>query len=477
MKTETNNQTGLRAGIGRRAGVAALPALLSVGLLLGGCTEEPLAIPGGSIDGMTEISFVTESMGEVELESRSLSGIDENLIEDMWVIQLNSDGTKPLLPPQYISTVGGSGATHTVKAQVKFRESRLYFVANTHNQTLYSDIETAADVAAVTMEVAGESAFASGGLPMVGTWSGTPSTTDLNAIALTRAAAKVTFKLAADLAEGHTFTLRSVKVHNVPQRLHPYRDPAKLDPGKDAAATYPATSVPFAADWADLTPADKSLSAEAKVCGVVYLPENARGTGTAADQKQKTALTALGGEQQGNYATYIYIRGEYGADGRSFDVTYSLYLGGDAVSNYDVKRNTHYTVTATIRGIDEMDARITFFRTDLGQKYYDYTDNGSARFLYAQANALSSGTTLKAAMSECQKKDGWRLPTLTELDIIFCMRDTWQSTSNGMTAQNYWTSTPDSGNPNACYYMNFATGENPGSGVNGPNYVRCVRVL
>lgn len=456
-----------------------LPVLLLGAILfLGGCSKEPLEESGNGQDGvLTEITLSPESMGEVAMDTRAVSGVDENKVTDLWVIQLNSSGTAALLSPQYfrgdrLTTAGGK---YTVKMKIKAENSRLYFIANTHNSTLYNDATTSALVEAKTLSVSNEASLAAGNtLPMAGYFSGTPTVANLKNISLKRSVAKLTFKLAASLPTGCSFSLTSVKVCNVPKVLHPYRDPSKLDPGTTAANCYPATSAGVLGEFVDLTPSDKTLSATAKDCGWCYLPENGRGTGTATKQEDKTAATALGGATgQGDYATYVVVRGQYkNSSADIFDVSYRIYLGSDAISNYDVKRNTHYIVTATVKGLHEFDARIEFNGGTLALPYYDYTDNLTGRFVYAQTNA-SDGTTWQGALTECVKTSGWRLPSLTELEIMYCMRDTWTEESNSFNGQIYWSETTMFlGKP---YNVDFTSGaaydENGGS-----NYsVRCVR--
>ena len=456
--------------------------LFAAALLLGGCSKEPTEAMGGPTDGQPmEITLSPESMGEVAMDTRAVSGVDENRIKDLWVIQFNADGTALLQTPQYITTVTSWGTSYKVRAKIiKTSDSSLYFIANTGDNTLYSDVTTAADVESKTLAVTNEASLAPGNaLPMCGCYTGKPSAS-VSDVAMKRAVAKVTFKLAVDIPGD--FALTSVKVYNAPTALQPFRDTSKLDPGTSEADCYPATSVGFIGEFADLTPEDKTLTATAKECEWCYLPENGRGTGSATDQRNKTAATALGGaEGQGNYATYIEIVGDYTSDlGYKYTGTiYRIYLGADAVSNYDVKRNTHYTVTATIKGVSEMDARITIGAETLNPSpdFYDYTDNLTGWFVYARTDASTRLITWQDALLECAKTPGWRLPTMAELEIIYCMRDTWEVASNGFYDNYYWSATEyDSSN---AWYVSFSDGISTDTYIakNSTLLVRCVRGL
>lgn len=456
--------------------------LFAAALLLGGCSKEPTEAMGGPTDGQPmEITLSPESMGEVAMDTRAVSGVDENRIKDLWVIQFNADGTALLQTPQYITTVTSWGTSYKVRAKIiKTSDSSLYFIANTGDNTLYSDVTTAADVESKTLAVTNEASLAPGNaLPMCGCYTGKPSAS-VSDVAMKRAVAKVTFKLAVDIPGD--FALTSVKVYNAPTALQPFRDISKLDPGTSEADCYPATSVGFIGEFADLTPEDKTLTATAKECGWCYLPENGRGTGSATDQRNKTAATALGGaEGQGNYATYIEIVGDYTTDlGYKYTGTiYRIYLGSDAVKDYNVLRNTHYTVTATIKGLNEMDARVTVGTETLtsSSDFYDYTDNLTGWFVYARTDASTRLITWQDALLECAKTPGWRLPTMAELEIIYCMRDTWEFMSNGLLDVYYWSATEyDS---SKAWYVSFNDGVSTDTYIdkNSSLAVRCVRGL
>ena len=469
---------------GRRVSLTAGACLLAAALLLG-CSKEPLDEPGGDGDQLTEITFAPESMGEVAMDTRAVSGVDENVVEDLWVIQLNSAGTAQLQAPQYVTTVTGSGTSYTAKANIKAAASRLYFIANTHNSTLYNGATTSAAVEGITLTVSNEASLAPGNtLPMSGYLSGTPTAANLTTVKLKRAVSKVTFKLAADIKGGGSFTLTSVKVYNVPKVLHPFRDPSKLDPWKTAANCYPDISVGFINQWADLSPSDKTLSATAKECGWCYLPENGRGTGTATKQTDKTAATALGGNGtagQGDYATYIEITGDYMNDlGDIYtDTKYRIYLGGDVVDDYNLLRNTHYTVTVTIQGLNDYDSRIEIGTPTYAEDiYFDYTDNLTGRFIYYMWDASRSTMDWSSAQTVCSK--GWSLPTLTELEIMYCMRDTWEREhlSNLFSSGGcYWSATERSSSSDFAYFLSFDTGSTEYTDKSKTYLVRCVRGL
>ena len=474
-----------------RTTICRAVACLAAVLLLAGCSKEPVELPVGSDDVLTGITLSTEPMDETIMNTRSVSGVDENTVSDLWVIQLDEAGTAVLSGPRYFSgsEVAASGGKYTVDMKIKAQPSRLYFIANTGDPSLFIDAMTSALVESKTMTVRAEADLAPNGvLPMCSYFSGTPTVSSLANVALKRAAAKLTFKLAADMPANCSFTLTGVELHNVPQTMQYFCDPSKLDPGTDADLCYPAASAGFTDLWMDMTPDDKTLTAAAKECGWCYLPENARGRGTAAAQTDKTAATALGGAAgQGDYASYIEITGDYVSDlGYKYTGNkYRIYLGGDAVRDYNVLRNTHYTVTAAIRGLNRVDARITLGSETIVpvSGFYDYTDNLTGRFVYAESDLVDGATETwnwRDALDKCAKISGWHLPTKKELGIMYCMgafegNDTywyWSATEGGnVSTQAPWGS-----------YWSQAWTETLRSGsyvrsLSSQGRVRCVREL
>lgn len=348
---------------------ALMIAAMTLGLLLGSCSKEPLGEIAGKPEGeLITITFVPETLGDREASTRSLSNVNEDIVKDLWIIQLNATGTTRLVDPIYITDIASSGTNSMVRVYLLKESCRLYFIANTHNKNLYSNVTNDAGVKSKTMSVSGESNLASAnGIPMSGYFSGTPSVANLQNITLTRAVSKLTVTLQTALKDGMSFTLSSVKVYNVPNQLQLFRDPSTLNPGTSSSATYPSTgtigwrSSPFVS----LTSGNISFSQNdgPRTCGWCYLPENARGTGTASSASDKTASTALGGASgQGNYATFVEVTGilKNNTFDESCSVTYKLYLGANEVSDYNVLRNTHYTLRIKLYGLSANDARVSY---------------------------------------------------------------------------------------------------------------------
>ncbi len=463
MKRQNNGtrRTAFRRTAGRSAGAVLLAAIL----LATGCSKEFEEVPGGRGGGKRiEVGFETPQMDEVHVGTRAETDVDA--INDIWVLQFNAAGTAPLQPAVYFQTI----TANRIIVDLQEQESIIYFIANTGDETLLADMGTAAQVEAVTRGTTVESDCYKNGFPMGARLKGVPSELDFNRVYLVRAVAKLRVNIQVH-APG-SFAISSCDVYNVPREVTYYRDPDALDPGTTASATYPATSkVMRGSSWYKI-PIYGSI-------GECYLPENGRGKGTATRQEDKTAAKALGGASgQGNYATYVEITGTYTAnDGTVFKNTkYRIYLGGDTESDYNLKRNTYYNLWCTIRGINQVDARITVGTPTYVSDYYDYTGNRTGRFLAAKSDA-TNGTAVSWTNGEKLCRNGWRLPTQTELRLMTAVIGNWWTIYWGLQGDWYHTSTFESATSNQRFAVNLSNYKGGVGPLTDNAHVRCVKDL
>lgn len=458
-----NNETR-RTVLRRTAGRTAVAVLLAACMLASGCAKEFEEVTGGGK--RIEVSFDVPQMDEVRVETRMAA---ENIlfVENLWVIQLNEAGTALLQPSIYISKV----LDNRVNLDLTDQRSMIIFIANTFDETLFSGATTAAQVAAVAKSFSTYDEFIAAPDYLSYRFKGMPDELKGNQIKMVRSCARIDVKVECRPSSNEVIALRSVRFCNVPKTVHFYRDPDKLDPGTTASATYPATTSGFIGEWKRHTVEGNTYE------WTCYLPENGRGKGTATRQEDKTAAKALGGASgQGNYATYIEITAAVTlADGTAFkDVKYRCYLGGDAVSDYTLKRNTRYTVTCTLRGVNKMDARVTVGTPTYPGDYYDYTDNRTGRFLIAKSDA-TNGTAVNWNAGQKLCKDGWRLPTAQELGLAGIFTGRWWVNPYGFQTAWYCTSSIDRDNSNKFlgYYGTQVTIYKLGTENN--THVRCVK--
>ena len=149
-------------------------------------------------------------------------------------------------------------------------------------------------------------------------------------ISLTRCTARLEFTLNVSPAMASQMTVNSVQVMCVPSTLSAFGEnhPA------DLAAYFDYTAQNF----------------QPGVQTVFYLPENIAGTNSAVgDPRNKDKNHAPRG------ATYIRILATT-ATGR---VEYYIYPGANSTTDFNVRRNTRYVITATITGQNSIDTRMS----------------------------------------------------------------------------------------------------------------------
>lgn len=451
--------------------------LLGAALSLTGCSKDPQFVPGESPDGKRglTLTLVPQFAVEVDVKSSDVDGVND--ISDLWVIQLNEAGTDRLTDPVYLrrSELPGSSGKILLE-ELKSVPSRIYAIANTHNMSLYLDVNSEADILAVQGTELTKSTLTLNGAPMSGFVHLTSATHEVS-IPLYRAVAKIVFKWKCTLPSGDSFTPDKIHLRQVPSTLNYFRDYDNLpDP---AATPYPVVlnSGPFVSEWTV-----EDISSVASAAGSTftwYMPENARGTGTATAAADKSFSTAP--FRQEDYCTVAIICGTYTSGTTTREVSYHFYLGGDNVKDYNLLRNREYNVSVTITGMSDADMRVICERDLSGWAYADwsYVNHGhnSSRSLYTGwflvAEANTGNYTWEDALTACPA--GWRLPTLIELELIFCMRDTWAEGSNGFGRGSYWSATEDSSDGTKAYYVTFSDGRRSSVSVTTTLSVRCVR--
>lgn len=309
-------------------------------LLLAACTAEDL--PGGSEqpvapgeEGIFTFSLSTGS--HLSVDTRSIS--DYSALNDIWVVQLNAAGTAALVPPRRVTSIT---TDKKIRVKLKAEESKVYFFANTEKTDLFNTSAalstfTTASVEATTISNNNATYWESGRnyMPMFGTWpasgTGTPTVPTISGTTeLTRVLSRVTVNVTNDT--GGKLAISGMQLKNIP-------GVTQLCPS--TAATYPATTVRY---YNSSTYTSNSV--------VYTVAENCRGTGSGRYETEKTAATVTNGA----YATYYEIKGKYNG---AIDVTYRFYLGENLTNDYNVRRNTQYTVNITIKGMNQTDMRVT----------------------------------------------------------------------------------------------------------------------
>lgn len=443
-----------------------LLASAAIALLLAACTAETDGSQSGSETGnvLKDVSITLTPEVPQEVETRAVE--EKNGIEYVYLFQYNADGTAPLQEPQEFVVTPQAFDSYVLKgATLVNQPSIIYLLVNSFlgmDDISNFDISSAAGLKAAFYYINDESyLMADRDCPsMTGLYIGVPQP-KMN-IPLVRSISRVNFNLSASLPAGHSFTLSSVQVKQVPDRRYYLRS--------DHAIPYPTLAAGETIDYDATTYPNQDL-ATTPVSILWYLPENCRGTGTATSELDKNAETAPAG--QAAYCTYVEIKGKYDSGANwvgKLDVTYRIYLGGNNTNDYNLRYNTNYTVNTVLKGANRADTRITVTGTENAATYLDYTDNFSPWMVAATADANSNtkyslwmiGTGPGADGSQCPA--GWRMPTLEELMLIYV----YNSSVAGISDRYYVT--------NSLYSrFTFIDGTGDVNSIDPVGCVRCVR--
>lgn len=157
----------------------------------------------------------------------------------------------------------------------------------------------------------------------------------LPTLEVTRAAAKIAYTISVDAAVSENIKLRSVQFCNVPRSTVLFgANPSSTDKGEY-----------YDADVVNIDN-DKTYSE------VFYMLENCQGeVESITDPRDKSP------ENAPVCATYMRIV----AEGADKVLEYTVYLGENSTSNFDVRRNTKHTMNLVIKGENEIDNRVRVY--------------------------------------------------------------------------------------------------------------------
>ena len=264
----------------------------------------------------------------------SLSEAEESQIASLWVGQYDA-ATGQRLFNQYFPSVTSTTVNLKLKQSKDNSKSRVYFVSNA------GDLGEIADETTLKKHTLIYGSTAEG-LPdnnlckMMGKWEGVVAASGIKDITveLTRLVSRITFTYST--GPDFIFKPSIVVLKNVPD-VSQVEEPT----GQLVNAGY------------------KSYTGTISDSGATiywYLAENMAGTvsgSDAVDSEKKKIGTGV------TNATCIELTGNAVQGGITYkDVTFRFYPGS-SYNNYDIVRNTHYTMNVTLVGIDVSDERIT----------------------------------------------------------------------------------------------------------------------
>lgn len=258
----------------------------------------------------------------------SLTDAQENAVSEICVFQFEN-ATNTLKYSGHIS-LGTGTLTTDISLATGMGVCTVYVLANVGDLTsrvAYGS--TLTDFKKLAAEVTSGKGTGDN-LPMCGSNDNFDSNTaNTLAVSLTRSVAKVSLNLT--LPNGpDLFTVSAIKLMNVAKNLY-----------------YVESTAPTTSDELTDYTSDNSNAI------TWYIPENKAGTTSLSDWKDR---------YEGNApatATYILIEGSYTPqNGTARDVAYAIYLGDNDPADFNVARNTKYTVNASIRGTNLDDGRV-----------------------------------------------------------------------------------------------------------------------
>lgn len=258
---------------------------------------------------------------ETETVTRALSPEDERQVRDLniYLFHKTTDIRKHLFSDD------GAGQ---ITATLIRGDYDVFVIANAGGDT--GEL-TREEAERFSLGVPGESGLtAAGGLPMSARLSVSVSGPAVIPVSLVRCTAKVTLSLRVDEQTAGEIALQSVRVGHAPGTVALFSDNR-------------------AAESALIDYAKRSVTGNA-FSGTFYIPENLQGVNASiTDQRDKSAANAPAA------ATCLDIRAV--AEGR--EIAYRIYPGANNTTDFNLERNHHYVIDATIRGADAIDTRVS----------------------------------------------------------------------------------------------------------------------
>lgn len=325
------------------AATAAAAALLS-------CLRDSLG-DGHAPEELSEVVVCAEEAPDA-YGTRSSLGLSETAVRTVTV------GVYDAATGLLAGSASADGASVTVRNLVKGRSYRAYVLANSAQD--FSGFSREEDLAVgFTVSIDSYPDLGRDGVPMAseGGVAFTCGSTSRLSVKVTRLAAKYSFRIdRTSLGEG-TLTVNAVRIRQAAMTVYPFEEASgrwtvSVDDGDSAS------------------PSDiQSLNRGGSV--IFYALENCQGTLLKGNGDPWAKVPSNIGSKK-NLCTYLEMSCSYSSQTKeSGNVTYRMYLGSDATTNFDIERNTIYTLTfrPTDGGLDASSWKIdpgevTTYRTD-----------------------------------------------------------------------------------------------------------------
>lgn len=273
-----------------------------------------------------------EVQGE-ELVNIATRDINESVVSNLHILVYNSSGE--LIGQKY--QTGSSTVTVNTRSATG---CTIYAIANTGKADLFKGYAIHKESYLKSMVYSltnwddlgkGTNLLMTGSMKSVNIRAGAQTLS--TRLVLTRMVARVELKIKVKESSGITITDYSVK--NIPSRSYYI-----------ARASEDAAQAATAAHWKESGVI--TTSGATSVSKTFYMFENRRGTKSISAQKDKTTANAPA------KATYVVIHGLVGA----VTVTWTVYLGENNTSDFNIKRNGNYTYNITLNDVAVTDTRV-----------------------------------------------------------------------------------------------------------------------
>lgn len=341
--------------------------LLSLFLLaqwaLAGCAESPEAEYGAARPAEDGSCPVTLRFEQEDMQPTATRAADENAVRDLniWACGTGIGRDVHLYIPD--------GKTATTLALIP-DNYHFYAVANAGHDLGEMNEAALQTLAASFSGEPGDGTV----LPMAARAETQVAGATSVTLRMERLVAKLSLALSVAPALQGTLAIESVQLLSVPNRCLYFADNRTSDPSQ--RTDYPAQSI-----------SGTSFSRE------YYLPENMAGTNTSVtSERQKDKAHAPSG------ASWLRIKARH-ADR---PVTYSVYLGANNTTDFNVSRNTLHHLNITLSGSEPTDLRVARFSLALGTPAASYLplDKVSVPLTFEASNQAGNSFTLRCALSQ-----------------------------------------------------------------------------
>ena len=301
-----------------------LRSLLSAALLAAACHNPVTPEPGET----TASLLLSVRIASEDPSARGSAAPDEQALNNLNVF-IYDEGAGALHSSGYFTDYGHLVFDHLIEG----RRYRILALGNVGKKTPPARLDSALNYAHA-LETPGR--LSEEGIPMARSESfafGGDGDGYLLEIGLERLLAK--YHLAVDLSRMQgLITFRSANIRQAATRLKPFQEAS-------------AATVGTTANGDRLTEMELRRLAEGGGA-TLLVPENRQGDLLQPEGSPWEKTPEAVGER-GSLCTYLEIHADYQYEGLSIDdLTYRFYLGEDTQKNFDIRRNTEYTVTLAL---------------------------------------------------------------------------------------------------------------------------------